>query len=503
MPNDGVLSKMPLSERAKEMYLKWSKGSSLKKQVKIRWRIGWRGDTNTGKSHKALTMLTDVIITQAEDDEYIKDFFSFNPKLKVEVLESSIEQRRKYLLDAHMVVFMDFDNGGLQPLIDADVCKEELLDCLQYINIGSWPEAVGAKDMAIEMLHEHEKKWGPNGCWIIIDNATKAWSYCQSDFIKSVTGVGMNELMADIKMANPGQTSEARRQQAKELSEIKDYTVISPSHNDEWLDQMLNTGYHIMMMSPNKTRITEVREGDVTFKREYLTLGGHPNNPYQMDYIIRLHKSDDGQTFFANIDKARHLGPVSETLANPTFTDIRELIQEKREEYTAEQQVKHNNTIISDTRTKDPEIIDPKAVITNFPQVDEIIDEPINLPSDDFELPDDEPEEDVPDIVIIDPNNFPNPEGDRHPATYEITDEFLKKAKKSELKEACDQYGESTEGKKADLIERLKHHHTDQKKVYDSEKCGNCEKPLVNGNCEECNPQDDEEDLPEIDLDGW
>lgn len=498
MSKDGVLSRMPVEKRVKDLYLKWSQGPEIKKESR-RWRIAFRGDQNTGKSHKGLTMIQDSVVARAEDDEYIKEFFSFNPKLKLEVLKAPLAKRRSKLRDAHMVVYLDFDNRGLQPLIASDVLDERLLPCLRYSAIHDWPSAMKAKNEAIEMLTEHSKKWGRMGCWIIIDNSAKAWSFCQSDYIRSVTGVGMNEMMADIKMSNPGQSSEARRQQAKQLSEIKDYTVISPSHNDEWLEPILNTGFHIMLMSPNKTRITEVKEGDVTYKREIFTIGGHPNNPYTMDYIIRLYKSDDGQTYYADIDKARHIGAVSDTITNPDFTAIRQLLQEKEQEYIAERKVKFNNISFDDDEDEgEPESnisLDHVIESTKFPTINVTGAANISPPSDTFEI-----EEEEEPIIVETEEETITPQ-----ASYDITEEFIKKGKKKELQEACDQYGLSTKGTKDELRKRLMDEYLNPQMhtLADYEKEAIEKGTHDIGDIKEDRKKEKDESLPDIDLDGW
>jgi len=424
-----ILKREPASERAKNLRLKWSKGPQLKSQAR-RWRVGWRGPTNVGKTHKLLSMLEDHIELRASDDEWIKEFFAYNPSRKIQLLDADEKTRRTYLRDGHRVFFLDFDNLGLQPLIDAEVCNEPLLKCISYIHIQTWAEAVAAKNLIIEELGKHEQEWGRMGCWIVVDNAAKAWSLCQSDYVKTLTGSDMNDIIADIKMQFPGKDSAARKIQSDKLGDLKDYTIISPSHNDEWLEPMLNTGYNFMMMAPNKDRKVEVKDGDKTYTMEKPTLGGHPNNPYAMDYIIRLYKSDDGATRFADVDKARHIGQVSSTIANPTWRAIREELEELEQEYLEEQRVRHAGK----------DYFDERPALGSSP-----VRESITTSCDETG------------VITITP---PKPV---------IDDAFLKSAKKQELVDACSAYGERTDGKKDKLIGRLKRHHTDQTKVYDAE----------------------------------
>ncbi len=304
--------------------------------------VGGFGSPGVGKTRMAMTMVEDHVELRAAEDEWIVKMFQHNPEQMQKLLAAPEKVRRSYLRAAHMVIYLDFDLKGAQPLFKMQTVNKSLNKCFHYMPCSDWEDAYANMKKGMAMLKEHEKRWGRMGCWFIIDNADKAWAHCRTDFVYGVTGTDMNTMMADIRMKHPGKNSEAKKVQAEAINEKMDYGVINPMHNEEWMDRMVGSGYHMMILSPPKDRIIVIGEiGGKKIKEKVIELGGAKNNRHAMHYIWELYTSEDGHTYFAKLAKTRYTGKKGDVVTNPHWHKLRMQMERLEKEQLATKAIRH------------------------------------------------------------------------------------------------------------------------------------------------------------------
>lgn len=317
-------SKTAVAKRAQSAEVIWRSGEELIAQNN-RLVIGIRGDSGSGKTVSVFHMMEHTIELAAEDDDHIRDVFSFDKELMNNLLNTSIPKRRAELEKAHMFVFIDFDNRGAEAHFKAENCNPRLFDRVKYTGTSTWEESYKALNEGLDALKEHAKKWGTRGCYMIVDNMDKAWAAAQSDYTMAQFGIDNNTLLAETRMNNPGQSSEARRAQSKEVAKSKDWTVINGAFHAEWLDKMANSDYNVLFLSPNKTRPREVKVGNEMIKEDAPGMGGSKHVVFACDYVINKFKDEDGN-FWAIIEKTRSFEIAADVqptkLANPRWSRI-------------------------------------------------------------------------------------------------------------------------------------------------------------------------------------
>jgi len=473
-PDLNEIKRIPIQKRTAGKKIQFISGSALLQSSK-RFRLGVRGPEGVGKTATVLSMIQDHVIVRAEDDDWIREVFGHNENLLEEVLAAGVDKRRSYLKDAHKVIFLDFDNRGLHPLINSNQMHEALLDCIQYLPVQDWETAHAAVDLGMEVLEEHALKYGKLGFWWVVDNCRTAWSLCQSDFVRAITGVDEAQLMAEIRMQNPGQSKEARRQQAKEMAENKDWSVINSQHNDLFMQRMANTEANMFLLSPNQTREREVNVNGRVETQLIPVLGGAKDNPFICDYIFRKYKSEDGHTFFADLSKSRYTGDLGRKISNPTWTRMREEIERIEGEHRTKKIIEFNKIEFAGAEpmevpampVEDP-LPDIEMDLTPAVGLEALRKEPTITSDDVLDMPDisldmianmeESPVDIVIDLETIDNPNLPSVEeiaGNEAEENREERITELLKLNKGELKQKAKGLNVSDKGIKRDIAMRI------------------------------------------------
>lgn len=341
LANLAAASNVPAHVRAQDREARHYSGEKLG-VVMDRQLIGVFADSGAGKTHTIFSMLEDSVELRAHDDDYISRFFSYNPELRAELLKADEKTRRSYLRAAHKVIVFDFDKMGAQPLFQSQICNPALFSCVEYFPIADWEEAYAGFQSAVQILNDHAAKWGTYGCWWVIDNAAKAWSWTQADYVQAKVGRSANEFMMDIRMKYPGRDSAARSVQADKINDVKEWAIINPAHNEEWFDKMIDSGFNMLCLSPPKELTITVGEmGGKSITKKTLQLGGNKNNRYGLHYIWEKYVSEDGHTFWGELNKTRYTGQKGKEVSNPTYQRMRQEQERVEKEHGAAKQIRH------------------------------------------------------------------------------------------------------------------------------------------------------------------
>ncbi len=314
---------MPATARVKidPLSLDWKTGNELYESANDNIRLGVTGESNTGKTYNAIAYLEHRIINKAADDYYISRFFKHNHELRDAALAMSIEQRRILLKQAHLMVFVDFDNRGLEKLIAGYTINPLLYDCLDYVGAETWEHGIQALFDAKERLRQHEENgWGKMGCWVVVDNMTEVWEEVQSDDVQQSHG-GMThlEIRGAAQAKHPGRDKAARSLQGEETGGRINWNNVKGQLR-ELFKPLLNSGWNVILTAPPKFRKRKVKDERTNEEVEFEmnSIGGAKEVIFWCDWVIHRFISIDQVSRYARFDKCRWTGLTPKEVYDPT-----------------------------------------------------------------------------------------------------------------------------------------------------------------------------------------
>ncbi len=307
--------------KAEPKNLDWKTGDELYESSNDNIRIGITGESNSGKTYTAIAFLEHRIVNKASDDHYIKRFFNHKPDLRDAVLEMSIEQRRVILEKAHLMVFIDFDNRGLEKLISGYVINPRLYSRIKYRGARDRVEGIQGLFDAYDMAKAHEEAgWGKMGIWVVVDNMTEVWEEVQSDYTQQAhDGLTHLEIRAAAMAKHPGKDSVAKGLQGEELGAQFAWNTIK-GQQKQLFKPLLNSGWNIALTAPPKFRKKTVKDiisgQDVELQMN--SIGGAKEVILWCDWVIHRYVATDGVTRIAKFDKCRWTGLSPREVYDPT-----------------------------------------------------------------------------------------------------------------------------------------------------------------------------------------
>ena len=227
------------------------------------------------------------------------------------------------------IEYIDMDSG-LVELLDQIPFPEAYLDSLTYTLCVDFFDITDATEAAYERLAAHKEQYGPDGCFIIVDNMEKAWEFSRNDVCEAIYSVPMTVKMKEARASQ----EKAKRNGTKGkpvFNQQLDYAIINPLHND-WAESFKTSGFNFIWMSPwHYEDIKDENDKVVGVQLRF----GQKANDLRVSYIIRKYFDDKGKRrvdFFKSRATQTLLKGLTDVSWTGIFAEVAKLAAlEKRE----------------------------------------------------------------------------------------------------------------------------------------------------------------------------
>lgn len=230
------------------------------------------------------------------------------------------------------IEYIDLDSG-LVELLDQIPFPEAYLDSLTYTLCVDFFDITDATEAAFERLAAHKEQYGPDGCFIMVDNMAKAWEFSRNDVCQAIYGVSMTVKMKEARASQ----EKAKRNGTKGkgvFNQQLDYAIINPLHND-WAESFKTSGFNFIWMSPwHYEDIKDENDKVVGVQLRF----GQKANELRVSYIIRKYFDDKGKRrvdFFKSRATQTLLKGLTDVSWTGIFAEVAKLAEIEKRERTA------------------------------------------------------------------------------------------------------------------------------------------------------------------------
>ena len=216
-----------------------------------------------------------------------------------------------------MMVFLDND-AGLVPLLRKGIIDQEYWPSITYVPCKEFTDIRDNTDKYIPLLLEHQKKFGQDSAWLVVDNTQVEWEWVREHF--ALTAYGMTE--HELALKKRQQALNEGKAMLPTFNQKFDYAVINPIHRD-WADGVKTSGINFIWLTPESSW-TEQGEDTPTIKPK-----GQGGDILRVDHAVRLYRELQGSTtnYYAQLWKSRTANKYFSKLLNPTYTRFLQAIE--------------------------------------------------------------------------------------------------------------------------------------------------------------------------------